>query len=84
MQSTSLFLTLSALMAIHAHRHGDESNDRLQQRFKSQVQKTGLMKLLRQRAHHARKPNKRLIRIKALKREEFRAANRKKKFYSNM
>ena len=42
------------------------------------------MKLLRKRAHHTRKPNKRLLRIKALKREEFRTENRKKKFYSNM
>lgn len=71
-------------MTIHAHRHGDESNDRLQQRFKSQMQKTGILKLLRERSHHKRKPNKRLVRIKALKREEFRAVNRQKKFYSNM
>ncbi|MDD5623763.1 MAG: hypothetical protein PHI23_03575 [Candidatus Peribacteraceae bacterium] len=71
-------------MAIHAHRHGEESNDRLQQRFKSQVQKTGLLKLLRERGHHKRKPNKRIIRLRALKREEFRAQNKKKQFYSNM
>ncbi|MEI8230282.1 MAG: 30S ribosomal protein S21 [Candidatus Peregrinibacteria bacterium] len=71
-------------MAIHAHRKGEESNDRLQQRFKSQVQKTGLLKLLRERAHFKRKPNKRLVRLKALKREEYRSENRLKKFYSNM
>ncbi|MFH0851972.1 MAG: hypothetical protein V1876_04460 [Candidatus Peregrinibacteria bacterium] len=71
-------------MAIHAHRNGDESNDRLQQRFKSQVQRTGLMKLLREHARFRRAPNKRLIRLRALKREEFRSGNRKQKFYSNM
>ena len=71
-------------MAIHAHKHGDESNDRLQQRFKGQVQKTGLMKLLRERSRFRRKPNKRKIRLRALKREEYRAVNRQKKFYSNM
>lgn len=71
-------------MAIHAHRHGDESNDRLQQRFKSQVQKSGLIKLLRERARFKRTPNKRILRMRALKREGYRAANRKKKFYSNM
>lgn len=71
-------------MAIHAHKHGDESNDRLQQRFKQQVQKSGLIKLLRERKVFKRKPNKRLQRKKALMRESFRIDNRKKKFYSNM
>lgn len=71
-------------MAIHAHKHGEESNDRLQQRFKQQVQKSGLIKLMRERGVHVRKASKRLQRIRALKREGFRADNRKKKFYSNM
>jgi len=71
-------------MAIHAHKHGEESNDRLQQRFKSQVQKSGLIKLLRGRQHHVRPPSKRLQRIRALKREGFRQENRKNQFYSNM
>lgn len=71
-------------MAIHAHRHGEESNDRLQQRFKSQVQKTGVLKLLRERSRFKRSPNKRAVRLRALKRETFRTANRKKRFYSNM
>lgn len=71
-------------MAIHAHKHGEESNDRLQQRFKKQVQKTGLLKLLRERGTHKKKPTRRLQRIRALKREGFRADNKKKQFYSNM
>lgn len=71
-------------MAIHAHRHGEESNDRLQQRFKQQVQKSGIIKLLRVRGVFARSPNRRMVRKRALKREQFRADNRKKKFYSNM
>ena len=71
-------------MAIHAHKHGEESNDRLQQRFKQQVQKSGLIKLLRARNVLARTPSKRLQRLRALKREAYRAENRKKKFYSNM
>lgn len=71
-------------MAIHAHKHGDESNDALQQRFKKQVQKTGLLKLLRERATFKRKPTRKLLRAKALKREQYRAKNRKKQFYSNM
>lgn len=71
-------------MAIHAHRHGDESNDRIQQRFKQQVQKSGLIKLLRERGVRVRKPSKRNVRNRALIREKFRAENRKKKFYSNM
>jgi hypothetical protein len=71
-------------MAIHAHKHGEESNDRLQQRFKQQVQKSGLIKLLRERKTLQRTPSKRLQRLRALKREAYRAENKKKKFYSNM
>jgi ribosomal protein S21 len=71
-------------MAIHAHKHGDESSDRLQQRFKKQVQKSGLMKLLRERAHYKKPLTRRLQRIRALKREQYRAENKKKQFYSNM
>lgn len=71
-------------MAIHARKRPEESNDRLQQRFKQQVQKSGLVKLLRERNIHVRKPSKRLQRKRALKREEYRTANRKNKFYSNM
>lgn len=71
-------------MAIHAHKKGEESNDSLLQRWKKQVQKTGLMKVLRERSTYKRKPSRRLMRIAALKREEYREANRKKQFYSNM
>ncbi len=71
-------------MAIYAKKRPEESNDRLQQRFKQQVQKSGLIKMLRERNIHTRKPNRRLVRKRALKREQFRAVNRKKKFYSNM
>jgi ribosomal protein S21 len=71
-------------MAIYAIKHKDESNDRLQQRFKKQVQKSGMMKLLRER-HTYRKPlTRRLQRLRALKREQYRARNRQKQFYSNM
>jgi len=71
-------------MAVHAHKKGEESNDRLQQRFKKQVQDSGLIKLLRSRNTFNRPENRRVQRQKALKREEYRAQNRKKKFYSNM
>ena len=74
----------TAAVAIHAHKHGDESNDRLQQRFKKQVQKSGILKKLRERSTHKRKLTRRLSRMRALKREGYRAANRKKQFYSNM
>ena len=75
---------IAAFMAIYAIKKGEESNDRLQQRFKQQFQKSGLQKLLRARSVHARKPSRRLVRMRALKREGYRAQNRKKKFYSNM
>lgn len=71
-------------MAIYAIKKGDESNDRLFQRFKKQVQKSGLLKLIRERNIHKRKPNRRAVRIRALVREGFRAERKKKQFYSNM
>jgi ribosomal protein S21 len=71
-------------MAIYAVKHGDESNDRLFQRFKKQVQKTGLVRLLRERNVHKKKPNRRARRLRALVREGFRTERRKKQFYSNM
>ena len=71
-------------MTIHAHKRGEESNDALQQRFKRQVQRTGLMKLLRERSRNKKKDTKRLTSQKALKREEYREKNRKNQFYSNM
>ncbi len=71
-------------MAIHAHKRPDESNDRLQQRFKQQSQKFGIVKLIRERKVHTRKTSRRLQRKRALMREQYRVVNRKKKFYSNM
>ncbi|MBU0767270.1 30S ribosomal protein S21 [Patescibacteria group bacterium] len=71
-------------MAIYANRKGNESNDALMQRFKKQVQKTGLMKMMRTRATFKKKLTRRAGRRSALKREEYRAVNRKKQFYSNM
>ncbi len=71
-------------MAIYAIKKGEESSDRLQQRFKKQVQKSGILKLLRERSTHKRPLTRRLQRIRALKREGYRRENRKKQFYSNM
>ena len=76
--------TLRPLMAVHARKRGDESNDRLQSRFKSQVQKKGDLKALRGKKAFSKKPTKRAVRQQALKREEYRAKNRKRQFYSNM
>lgn len=71
-------------MAIHARKRPEESNDRLQQRFKQQVQKSGLIKKMRARNIFTRSPSRRLVRNRALMREQYRTENRKKKFYSNM
>ena len=70
-------------MSIYAVKKGEESNDRLQSRFKQQLQKSRLVKVLRKRKVHSKKLTKRLQRIRALKREGFRAENRKNQFYSN-
>ncbi len=71
-------------MTVIAIRKGEESNERLQGRFKKQFQETRLTPVLRSRKTHKRTTTRRLQRIKALKREEFRADRKKNQFYSNM
>jgi len=71
-------------MAIYAIKKPDETNDRLQQRFKKQFQKTGIQKVLRDRKAFKKPLTTRLRRIRALKREQYRAENRKNQFYSHM
>jgi len=71
-------------MAIYAIRKGEESNDRLQSRFKKQAQDSRLVKLLRERRTSKKKPTKRMQRLRALKREAYRAENKKTQYYSNM
>jgi ribosomal protein S21 len=71
-------------MSVYAIRKGEESNERLQSRFKKQFQEARLIPVLRQRKTSKRRVTKRLQRIKALKREEFRAARKKNQYYSNM
>lgn len=71
-------------MAIYAVKKATETNDALQHRFKKQVQKSGLVKLLRARAVLQRRPNRRAQRLRALHRERLRAENKKKQFYSAM
>jgi ribosomal protein S21 len=66
-------------MAVHAIKKGEESNDRLQSRFKKQVQEARFIKVLRERKVRKKKLTKRLQRIRALKREGFRAQNKKKR-----
>jgi ribosomal protein S21 len=72
------------LVAIYAVRRGSESNDRLMNRFKKQVQSARFMKNLRELSRYRKKPTRRMTRLKALKREAFRQKNKKQKFYSNM
>ncbi|MBP9773409.1 MAG: hypothetical protein KBD00_02125 [Candidatus Peribacteraceae bacterium] len=71
-------------MAVYAIKKGEESNDRLQSRFKKQVQEARFVKVLRERRTRKKKLTTRLQRIRALKREGYRAENKKNQFYSNM
>jgi len=71
-------------MAVYAIKKGDESNERLQSRFKKQWQETRQQRIQRDRKYHKPKLTKRLQRQRALKREEHRAENTKNQFYSNM
>ncbi|PIP65158.1 30S ribosomal protein S21 [Candidatus Peregrinibacteria bacterium CG22_combo_CG10-13_8_21_14_all_49_11] len=71
-------------MAIFARKKQGESNDSLQQRFKKQVQKSGVLALLRKRSVHSKKRNRLIRRKRALHRENLRAENKKRQFYSAM
>lgn len=71
-------------MAIYAIRKGVESNESLQRRFKKQHQDSRVTPVLRGRRTHSRALNRRSIRLRALKREHFRAARKKNQYYSNM
>ena len=71
-------------MAIYAVKKGSESNERLMNRWKKQVQNTRLTKILQAKMRYKKEPSKRLTRLAALKREHYRAKNKKQKFYSNM
>ncbi len=73
----------AATMTVYAIKKGEESNDRLQSRFKKQVQEARFIKTLRERKVYRKKLTRRLQRIRALKREGYRAENKKNQFYSN-
>jgi hypothetical protein len=71
-------------MAIYAVKNGSESNERLVNRWKQQIQESRITKKLRSTARFLKHPTKRLIRMTAVKRDEYRNKNSKQKFYSNM
>jgi hypothetical protein len=71
-------------MAIYAVKKGSESNERLMNRFKKQVQGARFMKAMREKMRFKKDPKKREVRLRALKRETHRKKNRTAKFYSNM
>ncbi|OGJ55242.1 hypothetical protein A3D11_01170 [Candidatus Peribacteria bacterium RIFCSPHIGHO2_02_FULL_49_16] len=71
-------------MVVYARKKKSESNDSLQQRFKKQVQKTGIMGVLRSRSRFSKPKNRLTQRKRALHREKLRAENKKKQFYSAM
>lgn len=71
-------------MAIYAVKRGSESNERLLNRFKKQVQDSRLVKTRREKMRFKGKVTRRETRLRALKREEFRVENKKAKFYSNV
>ncbi|MBT3835348.1 hypothetical protein HOF56_03825 [Candidatus Peribacteria bacterium] len=71
-------------MAIYAVKNGSESNERLVNRWKQQIQDSRLTKKLRATARFLKRPTKRLTRMSAVKRNEYRSKNSKQKFYSNM
>ena len=71
-------------MAIYAVKKGEETNERLMQRFKKYVQQSGISQKIRSRRFFKSPYTKREQRLRALHKEEMRAQKRKQQFYSNM
>lgn len=59
-----------------------ESFDRMLKRFGGHVKSRGLLKMFRNDRYFAQKPTQRKVREAAIKREEYRAANKKRQFLS--
>ena len=67
---------------IYATKKKGESNERLMNRFKQVVQRSRLILKTKQERFHKRKLKKRVVRISAVKRADYRAAKTKQQFYS--
>jgi len=59
----------------------NESSEKRVARFKQWFNRSRIGDLVKDRRYNKKKPTDRLVRISALKREEFRAAREKNKFY---
>lgn len=70
-------------MTVKVLKHPKESFERFMSRFDSSVQRSRVIRLLRERRYRTDKarPNKLKIRAAALKRSEYRAKREKMKFY---
>lgn len=66
---------------IRVWKNSKESFERFFSRFDQSVQRARIVRLLRERRYHERKPTKRLIREAALKRDEYRTERERQKFY---
>ncbi len=71
-------------MAIYAVKKGDETNEKLIQRFKKYVQKSRLVQRVRDARYHSPPRTRREQRLRALHRSQMRAMKKKTQFYSNM
>jgi len=58
-----------------------ESDERLMARFNKAIQRSKKVQLIRETRYHSKKPRKIYIRAAAIKREGYRAAREKQKFY---
>ena len=58
---------------IYAVAKKNENNEKLMRRFKKQVQRTGMVKKVRDARYHGKDKTKGRVRAEAIKREEYRA-----------
>lgn len=67
---------------IHAIAKDSETSEKLLSRFKKAVHNSRMILEIRERKYNKKSPNKRKVRIAAIKRESFRAKRRREALYS--
>ena len=66
---------------IQVWKNSKESFERFLSRFDQSVQRARIVRVLRKRRYRTKKPNQRLVREAALKREEYRSERKRRSFY---
>ena len=73
-------INYNTLMSFYAVKQSGESNERLLNRFKKQVQRSRILIEAKEKMFHQRQPKKRHVRNAAIMREHYRKKRSKEQF----